>query len=131
MENTLLKPTEYCGNNGHISYAGVHLIIELWHAQHLDSLPEIKKVLQDIVEACGATILSIDLHEFSPNGGVSGMAIIQESHVSIHTWPEYNYAAMDIFVCGTIDPYKALPVIKAGFQPKDLQVVELKRGIFR
>jgi S-adenosylmethionine decarboxylase len=129
MEKTLLKPTEYCGSNGQIKYAGVHLIIELWNAKYLKSLPKIKQILENAVQACQATLLSIDLHQFSPNGGVSGVAIIQESHVSIHTWPEYNYAAVDIFVCGTIDPYKAIPVLKAGFQPKELQVVEVKRGI--
>jgi S-adenosylmethionine decarboxylase len=122
--------TSYCGTNGHIQYAGVHLIIEVWRAKNLTNLPKIRKTLKDAVEACGATLLTIDLHKFSPNGGVSGMAILQESHISIHSWPEYEYAALDIFVCGTIDPYKAVPVIKKGFEPQDLQVVEVKRGIF-
>jgi S-adenosylmethionine decarboxylase len=85
--------------------------------------------MKDAITACGATMLSIDLHEFSPNGGISGAAILKESHISIHTWPEYEYAAMDIFVCGTIDPNKAIPVLKKGFKPDNIQVVEIKRGI--
>lgn len=120
----------YCANNGHITFAGTHLVIELWNAQNLTSITKIKKILKDAINACNATLLKIDLHKFSPNGGISGMAIIMESHLSIHTWPEYNYAALDIFVCGTVNPYKALPVIKAGFKPEKIQVVDFKRGIF-
>lgn len=120
---------KYCGTNGHIQYAGVHLIIELWQAQYLDNLPKIKQILKDSVDACGATLLTIDLHKFSPEGGVSGMAILQESHMSIHTWVELEYAALDIFLCGSKDPYKAIPVIEEGFRPGNMQIVEIKRGI--
>jgi len=121
---------EFCSTNGHVKYAGVHLIIELWNAENLSSLPKIKKILQDSIKACQATLLKIDLHKFSPTGGISGMAIIQESHLSIHTWPEYSYAALDIFVCGDVDPYKVIPVIKDGFQTSKIQIAELKRGVF-
>ena len=122
--------TEFCCTNGHVKYAGIHLVIELWNASSLNSLPKIKEILENSVSAIGATLLKIDLHEFSPSGGISGMAIIQESHLSIHTWPEYNYAALDIFVCGNVDPYDAIPVIKEGFKPDKIQISEIKRGIF-
>ncbi len=121
---------QFCGSNKHFRFAGVHLIVEIWNARYLNSLPRIRKILLDSVRACRATLLKIDLHEFSPNQGVSGVAILKESHISIHTWPEYHYAALDIFVCGTLDPYRAIPVIKKGFSPKKIQVVEMKRGIF-
>lgn len=121
---------EFCSTNGHLRYAGVHLIIELWGGRYLSSLPQIKKILENSVKAIKATLLKIDLHKFSSGGGISGVAIIQESHLSIHTWPEYNYAALDVFVCGTVDPYKAIPVIKKGFSPKNIQITEVKRGIF-
>lgn len=121
--------TEFCSTNGYVKYAGVHLVIELWNATNLNNLSKIKQILEDSVNAIGATLLKIDLHEFSPSGGVSGMVIIQESHLSIHTWPEYNYAALDIFVCGNVDPYKAIPVIKKGFKPGKMQIAEMKRGI--
>ncbi len=120
----------FCATNGHVNYAGVHLIIELWKSDHFTSLPKIRQILIDSVNACGATLLNIDLHEFTPYQGVSGVAVLQESHISIHTWPEYDYAALDIFVCGTVDPYKAIPVLKDGFKPERIQVVEVKRGIF-
>ncbi|MFH1459718.1 MAG: adenosylmethionine decarboxylase [Candidatus Omnitrophota bacterium] len=124
------KEKEFCSSNGMMRYAGSHLIIELWDADNLDSISKIKKIFKDAIKACGATLLRMDMHKFSPYGGVSGMAIIAESHLSIHSWPEYKYAAIDVFVCGNVDPYKAIPVLRKGFKTKNIQVVEVKRGIF-
>ncbi|OPX30961.1 MAG: adenosylmethionine decarboxylase [Candidatus Omnitrophica bacterium 4484_171] len=121
---------EFCSTNGYVKYAGIHLIVELWKASSLSSLPKIKKALQESVKACGATLLKIDLHKFNPQGGISGVAIIAESHISIHSWPEYKYAAIDIFVCGDVDPYKAIPVLKKQFKPAKVQIMEIKRGVF-
>jgi S-adenosylmethionine decarboxylase len=121
---------EYCSVKDDIKYAGTQLIIEVWNGRHFASLPEIRKMLEEAVTACKVTLLKIDLHKFSPSGGISGVAVIQESHISIHTWPEYNYAAVDIFVCGNVNPYKAVGVVKKCFQPEKVQVVEFKRGVF-
>ncbi|MFH1767746.1 MAG: adenosylmethionine decarboxylase [Candidatus Omnitrophota bacterium] len=121
---------EFCSTNGYVKYAGVHLIVELWNAQNLTSIPKIRQILQDAVKTCGATLIKIELHKFNPSGGISGVAIIQESHLSIHSWPEYNYAAIDIFVCGDVNPYRAIPVLTKGFKTKDVQVMEIKRGLF-
>lgn len=124
------KKKEFCCSNGHVRYAGVQLVIELWSGKNFASVEKIGQILRDAVVACNATLLDINLHKFSPSGGVSGVAVIHESHLSIHTWPEYDYAALDIFVCGEVDPYRAIPVIEKGFRPKKIQIVELKRGIF-
>jgi S-adenosylmethionine decarboxylase len=121
---------KFCSHNGYIRHAGTHLVVELWNGRNFSSLGKIKKILEKAVNACEAKLLKIDLHKFTPYGGISGVAIIQESHISIHSWPEYKYAAIDIFVCGEVNPYKAIPVLKEGFQPKDIQIVELKRGVF-
>ncbi|MCP4653223.1 MAG: adenosylmethionine decarboxylase [Candidatus Omnitrophica bacterium] len=121
---------DYCSTNGHIKYAGVHLVVELWGAINLTSLEKIEQTFRDAVDAVGATLLKVDLHKFSPSGGISGVGIIQESHLSIHTWPEYKYAAFDIFVCGNVDPYNAIPILKRDFKPEKIQIVEHKRGIF-
>ena len=120
---------EYCCTNGYLKYAGMHLIIELWGARGISSVVNIRSILKESVKACGATLLKLDLHKFTPSGGISGIAVIQESHVSIHSWPEYNYAAVDVFVCGEVNPYKVVPVLKKRFKPKDIQVMELKRGV--
>ena len=112
-----------------MKFAGVHLLIELWTDHFLNDSNRIREIIIKAINACGATMLGIDLHEFTPNGGISGVAILQESHLSIHTWPEYSYAAIDLFVCGTVDPYLAIPVLESEFKPEKLEVQEVKRGV--
>jgi len=73
-------------------------------------------------------LLHIHLHHFTPNGGVTGVAVLSESHISIHSWPEYQYAAVDIFMCGQADPYKTIPVLEMSFCPEHLNVIEHRRG---
>lgn len=82
-------------------------------------------------KAAKATIISHNFHKFSPYG-VSGMVVIAESHVAIHTWPEYNYAAVDIFTCGdTIDPWIIQEYLKEAFQSQNVSSMEMKRGLFK
>ncbi len=76
----------------------------------------------------GATLLHIHLHHFTPNGGVSGVAVLAESHISIHTWPERDYAALDVFMCGDSQPEKAIPVLERAFEPDTVEVGEHLRG---
>jgi S-adenosylmethionine decarboxylase len=112
-----------------IRYAGQHLIIDLWGGRNLDNLGLVERTLTEAVAAIGATLLKIDLHRFSPSGGISGVAILAESHMSIHTWPERSYAALDVFVCGDCRPFKAIPVVRRAFLPDSIQVAEMKRGL--
>ena len=80
------------------------------------------------VDAAGATLLHIHLHHFEPNGGVSGVAVLAESHISIHSWPENGYAALDVFMCGSAKPEACVPVLRKAFKPKRIAVSELLRG---
>jgi S-adenosylmethionine decarboxylase len=112
-----------------VKFAGTHLIIDLWGAKRLDEPAHIDEVLREAAIATGATILHGHFHHFSPNGGVSGVLVLAESHVSIHTWPERDYAAIDIFMCGECDPAKAIPALKKGFQPERVQLAEHTRGL--
>lgn len=84
--------------------------------------------MREIVSKCGATLLHIHLHHFTPSGGISGVAVLAESHISVHTWPERDYAAFDVFMCGDAEPENAIPVLKRAFFPKRLEVVEELRG---
>ena len=93
-----------------LTYAGSHLIIDLWDAEGLDDRDRIEQALIDAVNAAGATLLHIHLHTFSEGGGISGVAVLSESHISVHTWPERGYAAFDVFMCGDAEPRKALGV---------------------
>ena len=76
----------------------------------------------------GATLLHIHLHHFTPNGGVSGVAVLAESHISIHSWPEYGYAALDVFMCGAADPNATIDVMKQAFVPDKVVVKTELRG---
>jgi S-adenosylmethionine decarboxylase len=108
--------------------AGAHLIVDLYDAERLDDVDHIETTLRRCVEAAGATLLHIHLHHFEPNGGVSGVAVLAESHISIHSWPERGYAALDVFMCGNAEPDKCIPVLRQAFNPGRLAVSELLRG---
>lgn len=112
-----------------LRFAGTHLIVDLWDASRLDDLPAVEAALRRATEAAGATLLNIDLHHFTPNGGVSGVAVLAESHISIHTWPERAYAAIDIFMCGDARPHEAIAVLRDAFAPARIQLAEHKRGM--
>lgn len=111
-----------------VRFAGTHLIIDLFGAKRLDDLKHIERTLKRCVEAAGATLLHIHLHHFTPNGGVSGVAVLSESHISIHSWPEADYAALDVFMCGEAKPHLAINVLKEAFAAQDVVVKEHKRG---
>ena len=112
-----------------VKYAGMHLIIDLWGASNLDQPDLIDQTLCDGARAAGATILHHHFHHFEPNGGVSGVVVLAESHISIHSWPERNFAALDVFMCGVCDPHKVIPFLQEAFNPSDIQVDEQRRGL--
>jgi S-adenosylmethionine decarboxylase len=122
------KKDHFITRNG-LTYAGSHLIIDLWEAEGLDDRDRIEAALIDAVKAAGATLLHIHLHTFTEGGGISGVAVLAESHISVHTWPEKGYAAFDVFMCGEAEPRKALGVFKAAFNPGRIVIGEHKRGV--
>ena len=111
-----------------VSFAGTHLIVDVWGADQLDDLELMECTMREAVEAAKATLLHIHLHHFTPNGGISGVAVLAESHISVHTWPERQFAAFDIFMCGGAKPELAVKVLQTHFQPGQFQVKELLRG---
>jgi S-adenosylmethionine decarboxylase len=116
----------FCVRNG-VRCAGAHLIIDLYGARRLNDIDHIEETLRKCVVAAKATLLHIHLHRFQPNG-VSGVAVLAESHISIHTWPEAGYAALDVFMCGKADPDACVPILREAFQVKRVAVSELLRG---
>ena len=95
----------------------------------LKDLRKVKGALVSAAKEAKATIIDVSFHEFNPFG-ISGMVVIAESHLSIHTWPEYSYAAVDIFTCGdVIKPEVAAHFLISRFESKSPSIVELKRGI--
>jgi len=121
------RQDHFAVRNG-VRCAGVHLIVDLYEAKLVDNIDLIDEALRKSVAAAGATLLHIHLHHFEPNGGVSGVAVLAESHISIHTWPEASYAAIDIFMCGNAKPDACIPVLREAFKPKNIAVGEHLRG---
>ena len=123
------QPKDHFITRNGVTFAGSHLIIDLWDAEGLDDRERIENALIDAVKEAGATLLHIHLHTFSDGGGISGVAVLAESHISVHTWPEKGYAAFDVFMCGDAQPRKAMEVFKAAFNPGRIVVGEHKRGV--
>jgi S-adenosylmethionine decarboxylase len=109
-------------------FAGMHLLVDLWGAKNLSEPDHIDRALREAAVISGATILHSHFHHFTPNGGVSGVLVLAESHISIHTWPERNFAAIDIFMCGECNPHLGIPVIEAAFTPARIDLDEQRRG---
>ncbi len=110
---------------------GIHLLIELTscNRQKIDNLDYLEGIMAQAAEAAGATVLKTAFQDFNPQG-VSGVVVIAESHLTIHTWPEYGYAAVDIFTCGTrVDPWKAADFLKEQLEAGAIQVRDFRRGI--
>jgi S-adenosylmethionine decarboxylase len=110
---------------------GRHLIAELadCNVALLNDLSKLQIILKEAARKSGATVVDSVFHRYNPQG-VSGIVVIAESHISIHTWPEYNYAAVDCFTCGTsVDPSRAIDHLKKALACKSVVVRELRRGI--
>lgn len=120
--------SDYFKQQGDDSYAGDHLIVDFWGAKSLDNIQKMENAFRKAIEASGATLLHIHLHHFTPTRGISGVAVLAESHISVHTWPEKGYAAFDVFMCGNAEPNKAIPIFEKTFEPKKIKITLLKRG---
>jgi S-adenosylmethionine decarboxylase len=108
---------------------GTHLVLELWGCTNLNDVEVVERALRDIVTATNVNLLDLRVYPFEPIG-VTGVAIVSESHIMIHTWPEHGYAAVDIFTCGEErDLEGALDVIRREFTPERIQMMHIVRGI--
>jgi S-adenosylmethionine decarboxylase len=110
---------------------GSHLILELYDCpgELLDDPTHVAETMVQAVEASGATMIQPFFHQFAPQG-VSGVVIISESHFAIHTWPEYGYAALDVFTCGdVIDMDRAARTLRDGFRAGSVQKLMFSRGM--
>ena len=111
---------------------GRHILAEYFSCDTtvLNNTALLQNCMKDAVRASGATIIDSTFHKFSPHG-VSGVIVIAESHMAIHTWPEYGYAAVDFFTCGDrVDPWKAFDYMNTLLKPAKHSTKELQRGLF-
>jgi len=111
---------------------GRHILAEVFGCDPdiLNDVKSIEDIMVKAALAAGAEIREVAFHKFSPQG-VSGVVVISESHLAIHTWPEYGYAALDVFTCGErVDPWDACNYVVKEFQAKNMTATEIRRGIF-
>ena len=108
---------------------GTHLVLELWGCTNLNAPSVVEQALRDVVAATKVHLLDLKVYPFSPQG-VTGVAIVSESHIMIHTWPEHGYAAVDVFTCGEErDLTGAIEAMREHFTPERVQMMHIVRGI--
>ena len=110
---------------------GRHVLAEFTgcDTEILNSIEQVKTALLEAARQSGATIVDSVFHQYNPYG-LSGVVVIAESHISIHTWPEYGYAAVDFFTCGDqVDPWKACRYMKEKLACLEMHTQEISRGI--
>ena len=108
---------------------GKHLIAEFHGARNLYDPAPCEAVLSWAAAAAGATLLRTFAHDFGEREGFTAVAVLAESHISLHTWPEHGYLALDVFMCGDAEPERALAVLKDYFQPEAIVTQTLSRGL--
>lgn len=110
--------------------AGAHLLADLYgvESRKLIEADTIEALLRNSALAAGAHILHSHFHTFGAGQGVTGVVLLAESHISIHTWPEFGFAAADIFMCGNAEPERALQLIQKALQPASCEVQSITRG---
>ena len=133
-ENPLRDGTPAAGSDYFVEkdgqrFAGTHLFLDMWGARNLDDQVSIEAALRGAARDAGATVLHAHFHRFHASGGVSGVVVLAESHIGIHTWPERAFAAIDIFMCGECDPHDAVPALRDAFAPQSMQLGEHRRGL--
>ena len=110
---------------------GRHVLAEFTNCDctRLNNIEEIEKHLTESARQSGATIVKSVFHRYNPHG-ISGVIVIAESHISIHTWPEYGYAAVDFFTCGeSVDPMRACDYLQGALGAEKAHLTEIARGI--
>lgn len=115
-----------------MEHLGRHVILEYYgcSAELLNNPDALAPIFVGAVDAMRANIVSQSFRRFEPHG-VSGVIVISESHLTVHTWPEFGYAAIDVFTCGeVVDPWAAHQHLVEHLAPSRTSQMELKRGSF-
>lgn len=134
MQSTKRVPTWTITSNANIpttNYAGHHVMADFWYGKTLETEREVRVLLKKAAQAANSTALRTSIFKFEPQG-ITGVILLAESHIAIHTWPEIGYVAVDVFTCGAnAKPKEALEFFKRELQPKKSKIREMKRGYYK
>ncbi|MDP4007441.1 MAG: adenosylmethionine decarboxylase, partial [bacterium] len=109
-------------------YAGQHLLADFWNGKTIEDKKELERLLRGAAKAAQSKALQVCIYKFAPQG-ITGVILLAESHIALHTWPEINYIAIDIFTCGKeARPKDALAYLQNYLHPERVEVTEMKRG---
>ena len=113
------------------AYAGTHVVADFWNGKIIENKKELEQLLQGAAKAANSKPLQLSIYKFKPQG-ITGVILLAESHIAVHTWPEIGYIAIDIFTCGkAAQPKKALKFFEDYLKPKKMEVNEIKRGMVK
>ena len=113
------------------SYTGTHVVADFWHGKVIKTKKELEILLKEAAKAANLTVLKLSIHKFNPQG-ITGVILLAESHIAVHTWPEIGYIAVDVFTCGKkAQPKKALKFFEDYLEPKKVDIKEIKRGVVK
>ncbi|MEJ2609451.1 MAG: adenosylmethionine decarboxylase [Candidatus Thiodiazotropha sp.] len=133
MDKSIRYKSEQHSDNSSASHTtpnhlGRHLIADFFGAEHLQDSAHIERALLAAALAAGAKVLNSHIHDFDEGQGVTGVITLAESHISIHSWPEHDYAAIDIFMCGNANPLIALKSLEEALRPTKTNIHVIERG---
>jgi S-adenosylmethionine decarboxylase len=110
------------------TYAGTHVVADFWHGKEIKTEQQLKQLLRGAAKAACSTPLRVCVYTFEPQG-ITGVILLAESHIAVHTWPEIHYTAVDVFTCGKeARPKAALKFLQDALQPEHVEITEMKRG---
>ena len=109
----------------------MHILLDLWDTKVKNSINTLRKILKETIKISGATLIHMHFHRFGKEHGISGVAVLAESHISVHTWPERNYIAFDIFMCGDTRPEASATYLIKKLKPRKEILKKIKRGVIK
>ena len=107
----------------------IHILADFYKAKNLEDMKLIEKEMISAAKMSGAKVLNSYFHYFKDKNGFTGIVLLSESHISIHTWPELSFVAIDAFMCGNVSPMKVINYLKTFFKPKKIVIKEFDRGV--
>ncbi len=128
MNKKTKRSKQWVKTNNKKKYIGIHLIADFWYGKNIEDPKRLKRILIEAAKEASSIPLKVTCHKFQPQG-LTGFVLLAESHIALHSWPEFHYTAIDIYTCGDKSkPVKALEYLKKELNPKKVEFKKIRRG---